>query len=65
MTVTEHIFYLPLTKTTMLACGTVVLSLTLIAIRAIILSNSVTERLVITGVLIATGHIIKKVYSLL
>ncbi len=65
MTVTEHIFYLPLTKTTTLACGTVMLSLCLIAIRVIILSNSVTERLIITGVLIATGHIVNKVYSLL
>ena len=57
MSVTEHIYYLPLTKSVILTCGTAVLCLILIAFRAIIVSDSVIERLIITGVLIATAHI--------
>jgi hypothetical protein len=63
MTVTEHIYYLPLTKSVILSCGTAALCLILIAFRAIIVSDSVIERLIITGILIATAHIAGTVYS--
>jgi hypothetical protein len=58
MIATEHIYYLPLTKSVILSCGTPALCLVLIAVRVLVIG----ERLFITEVRMGIAYITNTVF---